>query len=251
MSSQSMSAKSPTAIDLSGNRIVDISQRITHGMWDYRPLGVSMKPVEITPLATIPEDGYYLDQFLISGLTGTYIESARHMNPKAPNLDAFGPRSLIRPAKILRLPRSKPCRLYTVDDLEKANPGIEEGDAIIMVTGWDSEVNNVPDYITKSPAFSYSTLEWFMSQPFSIWAADITVANCLWAEEQGLTDEIGKDLLKDMYTRKPDMRVLAPLCNLAGLQGDVGTLIALGLNVPGVCAVPARVLFVEGAVLRT
>jgi kynurenine formamidase len=238
-------------IDLSANRIVDISQQITHGMWDYKPLDVPTPSVEVTPIATIADNGYNLHKFLLNGLTGTYIESARHMNPDAPYLDKFHPRTLIRPAKILRLPPAEPYRLYTVEDLEKANPGIEEGDAMIMVTGWDSERDNLPDYITKGPAFSYSTLEWFMKQPFSIWATDITVANCLWAEEQGLKDEVGKDLLKDMYDRKPDMRILAPLCNVAGLKGDVGTLIALGINIPDVCAVPARVLFVEGAVLRT
>lgn len=240
-----------TTIDLSAHRIVDLSQPITPGMWDYRPLDVPVAPVEVEPIATIPKDGYSLDQFLINGLTGAYIESARHMNPDAPFLDGFEVRTLIRPAKLMRLPPAEPYRLYTTEDLERANPGIDEGDAMIMVTGWDAERTHVPDYVTKGPALAYETLEWLCAQPFSMWGIDITVADCLWAKEQGQPQEIGKDLLKDMYMRLPQMRLLAPLCNLTQLEGDVGTIIALGLDVPGVCAVPARVLFIEGVVLRT
>jgi len=130
-------------------------------------------------------------------------------------------------------------------DLEACDPGIEAGDALIMATGW--KCGDPVDYVKKGPALAYDCLEWLAQQPFSIWAADLTVANCLWAEEQGLEGEAGKDLLRDLYRRRPEMLLLAPLINLDQVTVEEGTLITLGLHVPGVRAVPAQVLFLEGA----
>jgi arylformamidase len=227
-------------------RLHELSQPIHTGMWDYRPLDVPVPPVEVEPITTLDKDGYSIHRFQLNGLSGTYVETAAHMNPKAPLLDAFTPEQLIRPARIMRLPpATEPFRLYTLEDLRAADPGLEEGDALIMATGWSSQRENIPDYVTKGPAFAYETLEWFAAQPFSIWAADATVANCLWAEQQGHPAEVGKDLLGDLYHRRPEMLLVAPLVGLDRIQADRGTLMVFGLPVPGVCAAPARVIFAE------
>lgn len=233
-------------VDLRGHRILDLSQPIEPGMWDYRPLGVPVRPVQVDRIAELGRDGFNLSEFLINGLTGSYIESAHHMNDEAPTLDRFDLRRLIRPARIMRLPPAEPWTLYTVDDLRRADPGLQEGEALVMVTGWDKARQRIPDYVTAGPALAASTLSWFLDQPLSMWATDMTVADCLWGPEHGHPEEAGTDLLKSLYEARPDLLLLAPLCRLAEIQGDVGTIIALGPNIPGTCAVPARVLFIEG-----
>ncbi len=239
-----------STIDLRGHRVLDLSQPIEPGMWDYRPLGVPVPPVEVKKIASYDADGYNLSQFLLNGLTGSYIESPHHMNPAARTLDKFDVRTMIRPARIMRLPPAEPYRLYTVDDLHAADPGLQHGEALVMVTGWDKARKQVPDYITAGPALAASTLQWFLDQPLSMWATDLTVADCLWGKEHGHPEEDGTDLLGDLYKARPDMLLLAPLCGLTDIRSEVGTIVALGPNIPGTCAVPARVLFIEGAVLQ-
>jgi kynurenine formamidase len=129
------------------------------------------------------------------------------------------------------------------DDLEAHDPGIADGDALIIDTGWGSRWDS-PGYVGDAPAFAASTLAWFMAKPFSILILDTPVMECLWCQEEGRAEEHG-DLLAPLYAR--GMLLIAPVRNLDQIELPTGTVISLPLAVEGVCSAPSRVLYVEGA----
>lgn len=234
-------------------RMVEISGEITSGMWDYNALalpGMTLPTAQVSRVSSIPYQGALIHSLVMSTLTGTYVETAGHMVEGAPLLDNIGIERFIRPAKVLRLPPADPCRLYQRSDFEAADPGIEEGDALLVDTGWGRRWNT-PDYVTKAPAFAMSTLDWLVAQPFSILGIDTPVMECLWADkvDPPIESEIGKAILVDLYRAKQQMLLLAPLVNLDRIQTASGTLIALPIKVEGTCSTPSRAVFIEGLAL--
>jgi len=227
-------------------RIVEISGQIDNGMWDYSALdlnGAVMPPTHIESIASIARNGFDAHELRLSPLTGTYVETAAHLIEGRPTIDQVPVQDFIRPAKIMRLPTANPRTLIRVDDLKRHDPGIEEGDALLIDTGWGTHWNQ-PDYISHAPAFAGSTLQWFLEQPFSFLGLDTPVMECRWAAEEGVADEAGP-LLAPIYER--GMLLLAPLAHLSEVQVLEGTLIAFPLNIVGVCSTPCRAIFVEGA----
>lgn len=249
---------------IEGIRMVEISGEITSGMFDYNILGlpgVTMPTISVAPLTTLEYQGYMIDALQLTTLSGTYVESARHMEKAAPLVDEFDVKAFIKPAKIMRLPPAKPYHLYSLADLEAADPGIDPGDALIIQTGWGSRWNT-PGFCTTGPACSYKTADWFIQQPYSMLGMDCPVLECLWAETappnpdtkmQALIDEEKKphpELLGQLYAGRHDMLLFGPLVNLDQIKTDEGTVIALPIRVRNTCSAPCRAVFLEGVKLK-
>jgi kynurenine formamidase len=223
-------------------------------MWDYNQLdleGVVLPPVAVQPVTTLAKQGYSIHSLQLTSLTGAYVETAAHMVAGAPLLQDIGVEKLVRPAKILRLPSAEPYTLFRAADFEANDPGIDDGDALIIDTGWGRRWG-AAEYLTKAPAFAEDTLEWLVEQPYSILATDTPVAECLWWDkvDPPLESEKGQAVLMDLYKRRPDNIILvAPLVNLHQIEGPAGTLIALPINTPVTPAAPCRAIFIEGVQL--
>lgn len=224
--------------------MIEISGQIANGMWNYGALdlnGAKLAPANIRHVASIVEHGFDAHDLQLSTLTGTYLETSAHLVEGGPTIADVPIRELIRPARVMRLPNIGPRSLIRVDDLRKADPGLQPGEALLIDTGWYSHWNH-PDYVTHAPAFAASTLAWFKEQPFSILGVDTPVMECLWGEETGVSAEAGP-LLAPLYER--GMLLLAPLVNLNQIVRPTGTLIAFPLNIVGVCSTPCRAVFIE------
>jgi kynurenine formamidase len=220
--------------------IIEISGALEPGLWDYNSLdlsGARLPTVAVSQVASIAEHGFDAHEVTLSTLSGTYTETGAHLIAGAPTTDQLAITDLIRPAKVLRLGRLAPRSLIHTADLERADPGVRSGDALIIDTGW-GERWNAPGYVTEAPAFSVTTLAWFLAQPFSILALDTPVMECQWC---GPAD--AGELLRPLYER--GMILIAPVVKLDQIQSSSGTLISFPLPVSGVASVPGRVVFVE------
>jgi kynurenine formamidase len=225
--------------------IVEISGRLKPGLWDYNVLDlgdVRLPGVVVERVADVPTDGFDAHEIGFNTLSGTYTETAAHMIEGSPTLDMIGIDQLIRPAKVMRLGDLGPRSLVTLDQLEAAAVELDEGDALIIDTGWGSRWDQ-PGYVLDAPAFSVTTLEWFLAQPFSILAVDTPVMECQWCAAEGRPAD-GGELLKPLYER--GMLLLAPVVNLDRISVDHGTLMTLPLSIEGVCSAPSRALFLPG-----
>lgn len=214
-------------------------------MWDYNVLdlaGATLPAVSVTRVASIGEHGFDAHSITVSTLTATYTETAAHVCEGARVLDDLQLTELIRPARLMRVPVSGRRGLIRREDLERHDPGLQRGEALIIDTGWGSRWDQ-PGYVRDAPAFSASTLDWFREQPISTLVLDTPVMECLWCGEEGLADEQA-DLLAPLYER--GMVLIAPVVNLDRIQQSTGTLLSLPLAVENVCSAPSRVLFIEG-----
>ena len=205
--------------------------------------GATLPAVSVTRRASIPEHGFDAHEITVSTLTATYTETAAHLIEGARTLDQVGVTELIRPARIMRLPGIGPRTLIQTEDLEANDPGLADGDALIIDTGWGSRWD-APGYVRDAPAFAASTLAGSLAQPFSILILDTPVMECLWCQEEGRAEEQG-ELLAPLYAL--GMLLVAPVRNLDQIELETGTVISLPLAVEGVCSAPSRVLYVEGA----
>lgn len=226
------------------SRIIEISGRIRPGMWDYNVLDlgeVTFPEVAVNPRALVPTEGFDAHEIKLTTLTATYTETAAHMIDGARTIDQVPLSELICRARLMRIPVSGPRSLIRLDDLERNDPGLADGEALIIDTGWGSRWNE-PGYVTDAPAFAASTLDWFRAQPFSILVLDTPVMECFWCAEEGLAGEQG-DLLAPLY--RDGMLLVAPVVNLDQIQSQTGTLISMPLPVEGVSSAPSRTAFVE------
>lgn len=235
-------------------RVVDLSGPITSGMWDYNALdlsGLSLPDVAVHPLSTVAAQGFSIHALRLTTLSGTYVETPGHTLADAPMVDDLAAASLIRPARVMRLPRATPRTLYRRADLEAHDPGGAPGEALILDTGWGSRWGT-NGYVTEAPAFSLDTASWFADHPATVLAVDTPVMDCLWWDrvDPPLAAEQGRSLLGELYAARPrDLVLVAPLADLSAVRSDRGTLIALPLKVPGVPTTPCRVVFLEGVLL--
>ncbi len=216
-------------------RIIEVSGKIEDGMWDYNGLdlrGAVLPAVRVEPVATIAQNGFDAHALALTTLTGTYLETAAHLISGRHTLDQVPVERLIQPAHLMRLPYVQPGAMIELPELVQNDPHLRPGEALIIDTGWWRNWNQ-PGYVSNSPHFAETTLEWLLDQPFSILGLDTPVA-----------DRAGEILLP-LFEK--GMLMAAPLVNLGGILANTGTLIVLPLHVVGVCSAPCRAVFVEDA----
>lgn len=215
-------------------RTIDLTGMIENEMWDYSCIdmaGAVFPPISIDRIASIEENGYDAHAYRLTSLTGTYLETAAHLIPGRPTVDQIPVDHFIRPARLLRLPVVEPSARINRKDLQPYSPDIKPGDALLIDTGW-GELWNRPEYVTHSPHFDLSALQWLLDLPFSILGLDLPCA-----------DE-NAEILHPLFQK--GMLMVAPLVHLRQIQIPHGMFIALPLRIRGVCSTPCRAVFIEG-----
>jgi kynurenine formamidase len=217
--------------------ITDITGKLEPGMWDYRVfpgLEDVIPALTVETMATVGEHGFFASRFVMSSITGTYLEAASHALPDGPNLDAYAVADFIRPVKILRLGKLAADTLIDGAMLAAAAPAIEPGDALIVDTGWHANWNR-PGYVEQCPTMVPSALAWILEQPIGLLGVDVPAIEAAWSD----ADEGAKGgLLTKLFGR--GCLLLAPLVNLDQIGADRGRLIALPLPVVGTSGAPVR-----------
>lgn len=222
-------------------KLIDLSGLLYEGMWSYNILpGMDLPEFAAEMVAGIPSHGYEAYGYRLASLTGSCIETGRHMIAGVPALSDLPPSDFIRPAVVCHLPRKAPGDVIHVTDLEANCPPVQTGDALLIECGWGSHWA-APDYVTGSPAYHIDCLPWFLAQPFSILGVDSPCIESARSRPDG-TEKTG-NLLVPILGR--GALLLAPLVNLDQIEAPRGQLIALPLNIRGVSGAPCRAVFVE------
>lgn len=210
-------------------QIRDISGWIYSGMWQYCPEYPGAEISELPKPAFLPPDyPVYLQQFVIGGQTGTYVECRAHVDKEAEPVTALPLSEFYRPAVVINVGRKGASERITVEDLERADVDLRPGDAALLCTGWDRKWDD-SDYIHGSPFIGREAGLWLIEHKIGLLGSDFPrfdyppAMEFPWAE---LWAEVNL--------------VLAPLTNLEGLSGRCGTLVALPLKIRDACATPCR-----------
>ncbi|HEY8546156.1 MAG TPA: cyclase family protein [Acidimicrobiales bacterium] len=126
-------------------------------------------------MATVPEDGFYMQYVMEGEHTGTHWGAPAHFEEGGLTADQLDPMDLYLPAVKIDI-RDKAAAnadyALTVDDLkawERRHGRIPDGAAVILWTGWEDKwgtpayANLDADGVVHQPAFSPAAVEWLIS----------------------------------------------------------------------------------------
>lgn len=214
--------------------MIDISGPISHNMWSYGD------PYPTPQIAQIPPPDWleypvYSQTVSMAVQSGTYLETAAHMDPARISIDRLPlERCYHIPAVALWLPRGA-NQPVTAGDLERASREqkvpVQSGDALLIGTGWDSHWNDA-DYVTDPPYFSADAIDWVLERQFSLLGADTPRYDSPHTPQNFFPKFFSGEIL-----------LLAPLVNMAQVGSGRGRLTALPLKIEGACASPVRALW--------
>ncbi len=221
----------------------DLSGTIENGMWDYSILP-SLKDIipetDIRTIAAHDKDGFFSSGLELSTVTGTYLEAGSHILEQGRHLDSYGLADFIRPAAVIRLPGLEPKHLISRSELETHAPSIEEGDALIIGTGWSRNWNK-EGYVLECPNYSPEAVDWILGHKISILGVDVPCIEAAWSDEA----EVSKGgLLEKIFVS--GALLAAPLAGVENIEERLGTLFCFPLKLKGTSGSPARIVFVPG-----
>ena len=192
-------------------------------------------------IAHIPDQGYEAYGYRLASLTGSYIETGRHMIEGLPALSDLPLSAFIRPAVVCHVPRKGPGEVIHGAELGANCPPAQPGDALLIECGWGAHWGK-PDFVSAGPAFHVDCLPWLLAQPYSILGVDVPCIES--ARSRPAEGDQTGNMLTPIFQR--GVLLLAPLVNLDLITQPRGRLIALPLNIRAVSGAPCRAVFIEG-----
>jgi len=216
-------------------RIVEISGMIDNDMWDY---GEPFPPAKIEEIARVEKDGFSAHKFLLSTLSGTYLETGAHLFSGIRTVDELKPEELVREAVVIKTPKSG-TETITVEDLERAGAKLKKWDTLLVYTGW-YKMWNKKEFVEKSPYFTHEAMDWIIDKKIKFLGGDFP---CF---DNHLHPVEGKDLplLKKFY-KKSGRIILAPIINGDKIRKKRVKLFVFPLRIKGASAVPSRAIVIE------
>jgi kynurenine formamidase len=210
-------------------RIRDITGWVYGGMWSYCPEYPGAAIEELPQPAFLPpEYPVYLQKFVISGQTGTYVETRAHVDRSATPVTELPLDDLCRPVVVIDVGPKRFNEPVTVKDMEHCGAAIRAGDAVLIATGWDSRWTE-PEFVEGSPYIARDAALWLIEREIGMLGADFPRFELPSAMQ----------FPWPVFWENVNLLV-APVTNLQGLSGRCGTLVAFPLKIRGACATPCR-----------
>jgi arylformamidase len=218
-------------------RIVEISGPIEDGMWAYGDPYPTPRIEQIPPPAWL-DYPVYSQTLHMAVQTGTYLETAAHMDPDAPTIDELPlARCYALDTLCLWIPRGADeaiCAADLVEACRAAGVTPRARTGLLVGTGWHTHWHQ-PDFVTHPPYFLAEAIDWVLAQDFSLLGSDTPRYDSPHTPQNFFPKFFQQDIL-----------LLAPLVNLDQVRQPWGKLTALPLRIQRACASPVRALWVEG-----
>jgi len=210
-------------------KLLDISGPIYTGMWQYCPQypGARIAECDLPDFAE-PDAELYCQRFEIGGQTGTYIETAAHIDKQAAPVVDYPVQDFLFDCVVLRLGDKQPRHRISREELEAAAPEIQPGDAILVRTGWDRRWRE-PDFVVGSPFFSREAAQWLMDKRPRLLGSDLSRFD---------NPDAPEFPWREFFARTTFL--LAPVVNLDAVPSRRVQLLALPLKIEGAVSTPCR-----------
>jgi kynurenine formamidase len=95
--------------------------------------------------------------------TGTHMNAPLHLIQRGADLAAISPDRFFGNGAVLDVPKAN-WEVITAADLEKAEPGVKDGDIVVIVTGWHHKYSDGLEYYGEAPGLSKDAAEWLVSK---------------------------------------------------------------------------------------
>lgn len=103
--------------------------------------------------------------------TGTHMNAPIHMIQKGADLAAIPVERFFGNGVVLSIPKGS-YEVITAKDLETAKPGVQDGDIVVIVTGWHHKYSDSLEYFGECPGLSKDAAEWLVRKNCRMVAVD-------------------------------------------------------------------------------
>ncbi len=160
-------------------RYIDLSGWIENDMWQ----SVSNYPgATITEIPQPPEeegeDPCYNQKFVLSGQSGTYIETKAHVDRTATAVTECPIGDFVMNCVILRLSAKEKGEPIEVDELRALNVEVPADSAVLLATGWDVHWHEATHFVEGSPYITAEAAHWLFERDIRLLGADIPRFDC-------------------------------------------------------------------------
>jgi kynurenine formamidase len=143
----------------SGLQFVELSHVWGHGVPSY-PGQADVKMVRAVKHA---QHGVLAWRISTSMHTGTHMNAPIHVVQRGADLSQVPPDRLFGNGVVLSIPKGS-YETITAADLEAAKPGVQNGDIVVIVTGWHHKYSDALEYYGESPGLTKDAAEWLVKK---------------------------------------------------------------------------------------
>jgi kynurenine formamidase len=151
----------------SGLEFVELSHPWGHGVPSY-PGQVDVKMFRAVKHAQHGVLAWRINTVLH---TGTHMNAPIHMIQRGKSLADIDPARFFGNGVVLNIPKGS-YETITAKDLEAATPAVQEGDIVVINTGWHKKYSDALEYYGESPGLTKDAAEWLVAKKVKMVAVD-------------------------------------------------------------------------------
>jgi arylformamidase len=200
------------------------------------PLGDGLPGVSIKPAKTLEQDGWNATTLHLYSHCGTHMDAPTHFGVSRQTIDQIPLDRCMGPAWVVNLAGIKSRSLIRVADLGQVADRIQEGDSLLLRTGWSRHVHE-PSYRDALPRVSLELAEWSAARKLRM----------LGVEPPSVADVNNVEELTAVHRVLLDAGIIIVegLANLDQIHCERVTFMAFPLKVGGGDGAPVRAFAVE------
>lgn len=142
-----------------GLQFVELSHPFGHGI----PVWPGDHDVRIERVVNHATYGVMAQKLTMSMQNGTHINAPIHLIQGGADVASLGLERFFGNGVVLDIPKRK-WELVTEKDLEKAGRAIQDGDIVIINTGWHKKYSDSQEYFGHAPGLSKKAAEWLVAR---------------------------------------------------------------------------------------
>lgn len=143
----------------SGLQLVELSHRWGHGVPSYP----GQDDVKMFRGVKHGQHGVLAWKINTAMHTGTHMNAPIHLVQKAEDMAGVPVDRFFGNGVVLNIIK-KSYEVVTAADLEAANPDVQKGDVVVIVTGWHHKYSDSLEYFGESPGLSRDAAQWLVDK---------------------------------------------------------------------------------------
>ncbi len=200
------------------------------------PINGNCSGASIEPAKTLAKDGWNATTLHLYSHSGTHMDAPVHFGVNDKTIDKTPVNRFISEAWVVDLTDIRPKESITVGHLHTIADAIENGQSIILHTGWSKKLGT-DEYRNALPRISLELAHWLGQKG----------VNILGVEPPSVADVNNLEEVTEIHTilMENDIIIVEGLTNLDKLSKNKVILIALPLKVENGDGAPTRVIALE------
>lgn len=152
----------------SGLQLVELSHEWGHGA----PSMPGQADVVMFRAVKFAQHGVLAHRIKTVMHTGTHMNAPLHLIPRAADLAGISPDRFFGNGVVLNIPK-KSYEVITAKDLASATPEVQQGDIVVIVSGWHHKYADAIEYYGESPGLSKDAAEWLVQKECQLVGVDM------------------------------------------------------------------------------